>query len=330
MSQKLKVACYGVNGHQVLSSLKDHPRAQLVAVSEITSEQLTERLGAEAAGRVRLEKDLDALIAAQDVDLISLCSPRRDEQCEHALRCLRAGKHVLAEKPAGITMRDLENLQAAMARCDAEFRQMGACHQEPTLTAIRKLVDDGRLGEVVQVYALKSYPYHDRRPQDRGVDGGLIRQAGIHGVRFIQWATGLKAVRACGFDTGRGNPEGGRLQMGASVSLELQGGALAVLVCNYCNQPGIGFWGNDQLRVHGTAGMAEAMDGFGRCRMVIGERPPAPIPDVPASYPDFFDAYADYLLDGTAMPYSAEDDLYALRTVIRAQEAVDAGCILEV
>ena len=327
MGKKLGVACYGVNGHQVVASLTNHPRARLVAVSEIP---LEDQVGAEAAAGVRQEKDLEALIAADDVELISLCSPRRDEQCEQALQCLRAGKHVLAEKPAALTMEDLDRLLAGAAECKAQFRQMGGCHREATLAGIRKLVDDGRLGQVVQVYALKSYPYHDRRPQDRGVDGGIIRQAGIHAVRAIQLASGLKAVRVCGFDTGRGNPKDGDLQLGASVSLELEGGAVAVMACNYCNPAGIGYWGNDQVRVHGTGGMAEAVDGFGRCVMVIGDAPPEAIPAIPESYPSFFDSYVDYLLDGTPMPYSEQDDIHALRTVIRAQEAVEKGCVLDV
>jgi predicted dehydrogenase len=324
VTEKLRVACYGTNGHQILQQLADHPRAQLVAVSEIDAAQVAVPEG------VRFEDDLDALIAADDVDLISLCSPRRDEQFGQAVRCLRAGKHVLAEKPATMTVEQLHELIRVTDECEAEFRQMGACYQEAVLSAIRKVVDEGRLGEVVHVFAHKSYPYKEWRPQDRGVDGGLIRQAGIHGVRFIQLATGLKAVRACGLDTGLGNPKDGELQMAASVALELEGGAVATLMCNYLNPPGFGSWGNAHLRVHGTKGMIEAVDDMRRRRMIIGEGAEEAIPDVPQSYPVFFDSYADYLLDGTPMPYSAEDDLYALRTVIRAQEAVDAGCIVEV
>jgi predicted dehydrogenase len=320
MVDKLRVACYGSNGHQVLHQLTDHPRARLVAVSEVDA----------VPEGVRFEDDLDALIKADDVDLISLCSPRRDEQFGHAVSCLRAGKHVLAEKPATLTVEDLDELIRVTDECEAEFRQMGACHQEAAMTAVRKIVDEGRIGQVVHVFSHKSYPYKDWRPQDTGVDGGLIRQAGIHGARFIQLATGLKAVRACGLDTGLGNPKDGGLQMAACLALELDGGAVATLMCNYLNPPGFGSWGNAQLRVHGTKGMIEAVDDMRRNTMIIGENAPEPIPDVPESYPDFFDSYVDYLLDGTPMPYSADDDLYALRTVIRAQEAVDAGCIVEV
>lgn len=328
--EKLRVACYGINGHQVMGKVADHPRARLVAVSAFPSEQVEAVCGKADCDGVRVEPDLNALVQNDDIDLVSLCSPRRDEQCEQALLCLESGKHVLAEKPAAMSVEELQLLRDTAQQCHAEFRQMGACGQEATLSAISELIEGGRLGDVVQIYAQKSYPYHEGRPQDKGVDGGLIRQAGIHAVRFVQRATGLRAVQVSTRDTQRGNPGEGNLEMAASLWLELQGGAVANLVLNYLNPSGIGYWGNDQIRVFGTDGMVEAVDGFNRKRMILGDASPRPIPDVPDSYPDFFDAYLNFLLDDQQMPYSCEDDLYALRTVIRAQESADKRAIIEV
>lgn len=330
MSEKLHVACYGMAGHQIIGRLKDHPRAVLVAVAGIDADTVRRSVGEDAAGCVRIEAELDALIAAPDIDLISFCSPRRDQQLEQSIRALRAGRNVLAEKPCAMTVDELDRLEQVMAECEAEYWPMASCAREGVLQAIRDLVEAGRLGQIAYVVAQKSYPYHGGRPQDRGVDGGLIRQSGIHGVRYIQWATGQRAVRVSGFDTTFGNPRPGELQMAACVSLELDGGAVAQLGCNYLNTKGFGSWGNEMLRVSGTGGTAEAVDGFARCRMFLGEEPEQPIPGADGGYPDFFDSYVAHLLDGSAMPYSLEDDLYALRTVCRAQEAVDKGCVLDV
>ncbi|MFW5923386.1 MAG: Gfo/Idh/MocA family protein, partial [Planctomycetota bacterium] len=322
-SEILNVGCYGTNGHQIVGKLANHPRARLTTVCEVPERHLTDNLGRENSDRVSRVGSLTDLIQAPDVDLISLCSPRRDEQSDHAICCLKAGKHVLAEKPAALTLAELEELRTTAERTEAEFRQMGSCGQECVLSAMRKLVDEEQLGEVVQVFAQKSYPYHEGRPQDRGVDGGLIRQAGIHAVRLIQRSTGLRAERVSATGTGLGNPKNGALQMAASLWLELENGAAASVALNYLNPPGIGYWGNDQVRIHATGGMVEAVDGCQRQRVIFGEDEPRPIPDVPGNYPDFFDSYVDYLLDGKPMPYSHEDDIYALRTVIRAQAAKD-------
>ena len=39
MVEKLRVACYGANGHQIVQQLADHPRAELVAVSKIDADK---------------------------------------------------------------------------------------------------------------------------------------------------------------------------------------------------------------------------------------------------------------------------------------------------
>lgn len=43
---------------------------------------------------------------------------------------------------------------------------------------------------MVQVIAEKSYPYHERRPRDEDVDGGLILQCGVHAMRFVEHVAG--------------------------------------------------------------------------------------------------------------------------------------------
>jgi len=330
--RKLKVACYGTNGHQIVRALADHPRAELVAVAEIPRDYVAEHLGEDRAGAVRFAGGLEELLADPEVEMISLCSPRRDEQYGHIVRCLEGGKHVLAEKPCVMTVEELDSLWEVIGRSSAHFREMAGTGEEHVLAAFRRVIEAGEMGEVVHVFGMKSYPYHERRPQDRGIDGGLIRQAGIHAVRFIQRATGLRAVRVAGFDTIHGNPRRGQLQMAASLSLVLDNGALGVLYLNYLNPPNIGYWGNDQLRIHGTRGMAEAVDGFSRRRVFLHEGGERSLEELvaPAGPQDFLDHYVNFLLDGTPMPTELEDDLWATRTVIRAQQAVDEGRILDV
>jgi predicted dehydrogenase len=265
------------------------------------------------------------MLAGDDVDLVSLCSPRREDQLGDILRCLKAETHCLAEKPCVLTVEDLDCLEEAVEESPAHFREMAGSGQGRVISAFRRLVDEGRLGTVVHAFAQKSYPYHDRRPQDRGIDGGIIRQAGIHGVRFMHRGTGLRARRVTGFDTTHGNPQDGELQMSASVALELDSGALGTLHCNYCNPPNMDFWGNDQFRLHGTNGMAEAVDGFTRCRVVLNDEGEVPLEEIMSEEEprDFFDQYVEFLLEGTPMRTTLEDDLQCTRTVDRAQQAVD-------
>ncbi len=319
--RKLGVGCYGTSGHQVLSQLVSHPRAELVAAAGVPADRIRDLFG-ERAGEVTLYPDLDSLLSDKRVELVSLCSPVRFDQPAEVLAVLESGRHALAEKPAAFSPADLENLVAAAGRRGVHFREMGGVELTPPLPEIREMVTAGLLGEIVQAWAMKSYPYHDRRSQDPRRDGGIM-QAGVHAVRFICATAGLRVRKAAGFVTGKANPvSGGGLQMAASVALEFDTGAVGGIVINYLNPAGLGAWGNDQLRLHGFRAMAETTDGFTRGCLVDAEgaKPLATIGR--KADRTYFDYYADFLLDGTPMPTPFEKEVGFMEDSIKIMEAL--------
>jgi len=195
----------------------------------------------------------------------------------------------------------------------------------PIIRQMAAEVRAGRIGEVVHVYGMKSYPYHDGRPQDRGVDGGLICQAGIHAIDMIRAVSGQEVTETFAFDTMHGNPQPGQLQMAGSVAMRFGNGALGLLAVNYLNPKKMGFWGNDQIRVHGTGGMIEAVDGLTRAVLAGVDDEPQTLaidaPDYHQQTQDFIDWVA-----GRCQPHHTLDDsLRCTRVVLSAQKSADLG-----
>jgi predicted dehydrogenase len=306
----LGVGLYGDNGHQVQNLLKNHGKARLVAVAGFSSEP------PEGA---KVYASLDEMLRDGEIGLVSLCSPVRAEQAAHALACLEAGKHVYAEKPCALAERDLDAVLAAASRAGRHFREMaGTAFEEPYLS-MRDIVASGKLGDVVQIFAQKSYPLHGGRPQDEAVDGGLLLQAGIHALRLIEHVAGRKIAELSAFETALGNPvPGGGLRMAANISARLDNGGLAAVIANYLNPRGHGEWGNDHLRIFGTKGFAESADGGRRTRLVVGD---ADCGEIRARQgaPSYFDMLVNAILGHGEMPLSAEDELSPLRAALRAK-----------
>lgn len=321
--KEVGIACHGFAGHQIHGLMPRLDRARLVALCGVDEEQfaaMREQNPAQFSAAQRAET-FDDLLDNPEIDLVSLCSDRRADQSEQAERALEAGKHVLAEKPMATNLDDLEQLRDAWEASDAHLWTMTSMIYEPPVRGLKQVVESGMLGEIVQVHAMKSYPYHDRRPQDRAVDGGIM-QAGIHAFSMIGFVTGLGFDEVVAKDTSVGNPHDGDLQMAASVSCRLSSGALASIVCNYCNPPGIGFWGNDQIRIHGTRGMAELVDGFTRRSLCVGEDAPASFDDdeSPPRYPqDMINA----ILDGTPTLLGEKAGFDYTAAALRAQASLD-------
>src|SRR5687767_4807116 len=95
--KKLGVAVYGINGHQIHRQLEGHEHAQLVATAAFDADKLTPAQREDPA--IRHYSSLFELLKDTRVELVSLCSPRRADQAADAITCLKAGRHVYAEKP---------------------------------------------------------------------------------------------------------------------------------------------------------------------------------------------------------------------------------------
>ena len=73
-----------------------------------------------------LKVDLNQYQADESVDLISLCSPRREEQARDAIMCLNAHKHVYAEKPAALSFEELDAILEAAKRNNCSFHEFAS------------------------------------------------------------------------------------------------------------------------------------------------------------------------------------------------------------
>jgi predicted dehydrogenase len=111
-----------------------------------------------AAGRLgwrSYETDWKALLTRDDVDLVDVCTPG-DTHAEIAIAALRAGKHVLCEKPLANTVADAEAMTEAAATAGEQgVRSMvGFTYRRvPAIGLARQLVAEGRIGIVRHVRA---------------------------------------------------------------------------------------------------------------------------------------------------------------------------------
>ena len=308
-SRKVRVGLHGTNGHQILEALKDHPCAEMVALSGFPEDKIPPW-----AGAVPRHDSLASLLDKEAVDLVSLCAPRRDTQAAEAMDCLRAGKHVLAEKPCALNEPDLDRIIETARSTGRVFHEMAGSAFEQPWFEIGRLVREGAIGRVTQVFAQKSYPAHNDRPVDPGVDGGLFLQAGIHAARWIEHGLGLDFESVLLKET---YAENGRLAA-VSALCEFTNGASGLLAVNYLNPRGFPSWGNECLRAWGESGMIEAVDGGSRTRLVTADKDLGPIhPTMPPIR--WLDAVLDEIRSGTPMPVTLERELHPLRSLLRAK-----------
>lgn len=312
----VKIALYGDNGHQIDRLLLQHPLAEPVAVCALSSAR-TEMLH-QHFPQLAVYPDLDALLKDSDAELVSLCSPVRGQQAGDAIKAMRAGKHVYAEKPAALAEEELDAILRVSRETGCRFHEMADTVFHQPFYALRKIVLAGQIGTVTQVFVQKSYPYWVAgalRPADERIDGGLTLQAGIHALRMAEHCTGLQisAIRAAEAKTAERTNA-------CAMLFRYRSGAVGSAVVNYCNPPAFESWGNDSIRIFGTKGMAEITDNGRSTHLYTQQGDLGALPDLPA--PGFMDAYLQQILFGEEMPITLEEELHPLRMVLRAKKAL--------
>ncbi len=146
-------------------------------------------------GLGRAYATLDEMIADPSIDVIDLCTPN-DLHAKAILDALRAGKHVLCEKPLCVTAEQARQICAAEQdsnlTCGMVFNNR---FMAPILRA-KALIDEGRLGRILSFhcsYEHNSSTFADREPgwkQSAVHGGGVLNDLGSHAVDLIYFLCG--------------------------------------------------------------------------------------------------------------------------------------------
>lgn len=128
--------------------LKKVPGAQVVAVADVSDAALDQ-----FKKQINLQhifKNWEKLLAMSDLDAVSVCTPNK-LHCAPTIAALKAGKHVLVEKPMAMNAREAKAMVDA-ARKAKRLLQIGFQWRfTPAAQLLRKRVAGGRFGDILYV-----------------------------------------------------------------------------------------------------------------------------------------------------------------------------------
>src|SRR5690606_35788268 len=114
-----------------------------------------------------------------------------------ALAALKAGRHVLLEKPLSHSLEGLAELLEARHQCQRQVAVAYVYNLFPWLAAARAYLLTGELGRVRQATFVGGQPFHLRRPgyasayyRDRQTGGGAIEDALTHAANWVESVLG--------------------------------------------------------------------------------------------------------------------------------------------
>lgn len=231
------------------------PRLRLVAVADSDPARLA-KFGDLAGFATDRE-----LIASGLVDAVLIATPHYCHT-ETGIAALRAGLHVLVEKPISVQRADCERLLAAHTDRRLVFAAMFNQRSDPLYRKLRELVHGGALGEIRRVqwtvtnwfrphcyYGLSAW-----RATWAGEGGGVLLNQCPHNLDLFSWIFGQPSrVRGfCSF----GRYHDIEVEDDVTAYFELPGGATATFIASTGEAPG-----TNRLEVMAENGRVVAENG---------------------------------------------------------------------
>jgi len=133
----------------------------------------------------------EALFADPDVDAVYVGTPHPCHR-EPVLAALAAGKHVLCEKPMGVTVEECEEMVAAAETAGVVLLEAFMYRVHPQTQRIREIIASGQLGEIRTVRSCFCYglgtSYNVRA--DLALRGGGLYDVGCYCINFSRMVAG--------------------------------------------------------------------------------------------------------------------------------------------
>jgi len=176
---------------QHIAAFQGNPATRVVAISSRSLASAQRRAQEAGLTEVACFDDLKRALRHPEVDIVSICTPQH-VHCANVLTAASASKHLVIEKPAGISLEELRKMRDAVRRAGVKTIVSFVLRWNPLFQTLKSLSAQGAFGRVYAVEA--DYLSHngswwsgwsDTCTTKHGVSAMLV--AGCHAIDALRW-----------------------------------------------------------------------------------------------------------------------------------------------
>ena len=251
--------------------------------------------------------DLDAVLARDDIDAVVVNS-ETVKHTDHYLAAIAAGKHVFTEKTLTLSTSDADKVVAAANASGVKFTVSLPSRTRSENLLIKKLVDDGALGDITLVRGRVAHCAALDKWFSAGTQwfveedqsgGGAMFDLGCHTTDMVRWIMGPpKSAVGIMENFSKNYPIDDN---GVGV-VEFKGGGLGILDSSFVHRSG-----PNLFEVFGTEGyVGRGFPGQGTI-VDIPKLKDSGAPAAPESLPSIMEAWVSAILNDTPLITTVED-----------------------
>ena len=270
-------------------------------------------------------ENYDGIRDNAEIDIVYIVLPN-GMHAEYTIRALKAGKHVLCEKPMANTPEECEQMIAAAREARRKLMIAYRVRYEPYNRALIKSVRDQEMGPLKVVLAEAGFPIGDPsqwRLNRKMAGGGSLMDIGIYALNAARYLTGEEPVEINAMETtDRQDPRFKEVEDTVNFQLRFPSGVLANCVSSYSAPFG-------SFRAVGPKGWVELEPASGYSGIRMRARLGGALEERFHPVIDHFAAEMDHLsgcvMDGSEPLTPGEDGLHDLRAMMAIYEAARTG-----
>ncbi len=177
MKKNIAIIGYGGQGAWHAAKAMENDVVNVAGIYDISQK----RMNAARENGIHTYASREELLADKNVDIV-VCATPNDSHREIVIDALRAGKHVVCEKPVALSVEDFD----AMCEAASEAGKIFTVHQnrryDVDFLAIKSLVNSGEIGQPIniesRVHGSRGIPSDWRCHKPQG--GGMVLDWGVH------------------------------------------------------------------------------------------------------------------------------------------------------
>ncbi|MGG1514273.1 Gfo/Idh/MocA family oxidoreductase [Paenibacillus oryzisoli] len=264
-------------------------------------------------------------LLATDIDAVVICAENARHE-EITIAAAKAGKHVMCEKPLGLSVSEMETMIAACRENGVQLMTAFPCRYLAAVVAAKKAVDAGEIGDIVAIKGTN----RGSLPSGWFVDpslsgGGALLDHTVHVMDLMNWLTGSEVTEVFAHADTLFH-EGLEVDDAGMIHVKFASGVVGVLDTSWSRNPAFPTWGDVTMTIVGTKGTI-AVDSFAQKNELYSIDSGKGVWSFWGDNMDahMVQAFVQALLDGTEVPITGEDGLRSTAVALAGYQSVASG-----
>jgi predicted dehydrogenase len=224
------IGCAGIAQSSVIPGILKADNAKLYALSSRGAGSKLDEF-CEKFNPVKSYTSYEELLDDPEIDAVYIPLPN-GLHCEWTIKAAEKKKHILCEKPLGISADEVKTMQAAANKNGVILMEAFAYRQSPLTKKVKSLVEEGVVGKLKFIESHFNF-YLDNMENVRlnqTLAGGATYDVGCYNLNVIRYIAGSEPTAI--YATGEVGAQNG-IDESSCIMMEFEGGLKAVSYCSF-------------------------------------------------------------------------------------------------